>query len=64
MQFFTGEPQFLVDNLPNNIFKNYGVLGMQFGRAYKPIKPWQIASIIFKRCTTPQLSGCSGVSQA
>lgn len=64
MQFFTGEPQFLVDNLPNNIFKNYGVLGMQFGRAYKPIKPWQIASIIFKRCLNPVLSGCSGVSQA
>ena len=61
-QFFSGEIKFLTENLPGNEFFNFGKLGSQVGRAYKPIYPWHIAAIIFKRCLDPQLTGCTGIS--
>ncbi len=61
-QFFMGDIQFLTMNIPGNQFFNIGQLGSQIGRAYQPIHPWHIATIIFKRCLVPQLSGCTGIS--
>jgi hypothetical protein len=61
-QFFMGDIKFLMDNIPGNQFYNIGQLGAQIGRAYQPVHPWHIATIIFKRCLDPQLTGCTGIS--
>ncbi len=61
-QFFMGDIQFLTENIPGNQFFNLGQLGSQIGRAYQPVHPWHVATIIFKRCLDPQLSGCTGIS--
>ena len=61
-QFFMGDIKFLMDNIPGNQFYNIGQLGAQIGRAYQPVYPWHVATIIFKRCLDPQLTGCTGIS--
>ncbi len=65
-QMFGGEIQFL--NHPDmvcNLFQDYGVMAYRVGRAYRPIYPWFVLPIIYKRCldVTNEVT-CSGVSGA
>ncbi len=65
-QMFGGEIQFM--NHPDmecNLFSDYGVLAYRVGRAYRPIYPWFVLPIIFKRCIDENNEvTCTGVSGA
>lgn len=65
-QMFGGEIQFI--NHPDmvcNMFGDYGVLAYRVGRAYRPIYPWFVLPIIYKRCLDLNNEvACTGVSGA
>jgi hypothetical protein len=45
------------------LFGDYGVMAYRIGRAYRPIYPWFVLPIIYKRCKdTDNLTTCTGVS--
>ena len=65
-QLFGGEIQFLNHpDMNTNLFQDYGVMAYRIGRAFRPIYPWFVLPIIFKRCldVTNEVT-CSGVSGA
>lgn len=65
-QMFGGEIQFLNHpDMETNLFQDYGVMAYRIGRAYRPIYPWFVLPIIFKRCldVTNEVT-CTGVSGA
>jgi len=63
-QLFGGEIQFI--NHPDmvcNMFGDYGVMAYRIGRALRPIYPWFVLPIIYKRCVeNNNLATCTGVS--
>lgn len=63
-QMFGGEIQFI--NHPDmvcNMFQDYGVMAYRIGRAFRPLYPWFVLPIIYKRCLDEaNLSTCTGVS--
>lgn len=62
-QMFGGEIQF--KNHPDmqaNLWGDWGVMAYRIGRAYRPLRPWFVLPIIYKRCVGTTLSACSGVS--
>lgn len=63
-QMFGGEIQF--KNYPDlkcNLWEDWGVMAWRVGRAYKPIYPWFVLPIIYKRCLdTNTPDACTGVS--
>lgn len=63
-QMFGGEIQFM--NHPDmvcNMFQDYGVMAYRIGRALRPIYPWFVLPIIYKRCLDiDNLATCTGVS--
>lgn len=63
-QLFGGDLQFINNkDMDCNMFGDWGVLAHRIGRAYKPLKPWFVLPIIFKRCLeTNNLTTCTGVS--
>jgi hypothetical protein len=63
-QLFGGEIQFLNHpDMSSNLFGDYGVMAYRIGRAYRPIYPWFVLPIIYKRCKdTDNLTTCTGVS--
>lgn len=63
-QLFGGDIQFINNrDMDCNMFGDWGVLAHRIGRAYKPLRPWFVLPIIFKRCLeTNNLSECTGVS--
>ena len=63
-QMFGGEVIFgAYPDMAQNFFQNYGVLAFQVGRAYRPIYPWFVLPIIYKRCLENDgLAPCSGIS--
>ena len=62
-QLFGGEVQFLSHrDMTCNLFGDFGVLAARIGRAFRPIYPWFVMPIIYKRCNDDALSSCSGVS--
>jgi len=65
-QMFGGEIQFLNHpDMETNLFQDYGVMAYRIGRAYRPIYPWFVLPIIFKRCLdTGNEVACTGVSGA
>ncbi len=49
--------------MSSNLFGDYGVMAYRIGRAYRPIYPWFVLPIIYKRCKdTDNLTTCTGVS--
>lgn len=65
-QMFGGEIQFMNHpDMSTNLFQDYGVMAYRIGRAYRPIYPWFVLPIIYKRCldVTNEVT-CSGVSGA
>ncbi len=63
-QMFGGEVIFgAYPDMVQNFFKNYGVLAFQIGRAYRPIYPWFVLPILFKRCVENDgVAPCTGLS--
>lgn len=63
-QMFGGEVIFgAYPDMVQNFFKNYGVLAFQIGRAFKPIYPWHVLPIVWKRCTgVDGVVPCTGIS--
>jgi hypothetical protein len=63
-QMFGGEVIFgAYPDMVQNFFRNYGVLAFQIGRAYRPIYPWFVLPIVYKRCSVQDApASCSGVS--
>jgi hypothetical protein len=63
-QLFGGDIQFINNrDMDCNMFGDWGVLAHRIGRAYKPLRPWFVLPIIFKRCIEePALETCTGVS--
>ena len=63
-QMFGGEVVFgAYPDMVRNFFQNYGVLAFQVGRAFRPIYPWFVLPIIYKRCVENDgLAACSGIS--
>lgn len=63
-QMFGGDLQFINNrDMDCNLFGDWGVLAHRIGRAFKPLRPWFILPIIFKRCLeTNSLASCTGVS--
>jgi hypothetical protein len=63
-QMFGGEVIFgAYPDMVQNFFQNYGVLAFQVGRAFRPIYPWFVLPIIYKRCLENNaLAPCSGIS--
>ena len=63
-QMFGGEIVFgAYPDMVQNFFKNYGVLAFQIARAYRPLYPWFILPIIYKRCNlNTNLVPCTGIS--
>ena len=63
-QMFGGEVIFgAYPDMVRNFFQNYGVLAFQVGRAYRPIYPWFVLPIIYKRCVeNDNLAACTGIS--
>lgn len=63
-QMFGGEIQFI--NHPDmncNLWGDWGVAAWRIGRAYKPLRPWFVLPIIYKRCLEDiDDIACSGVS--
>jgi len=63
-QMFGGDIQFL--NHPDmvcNLFSDYGVMAYRIGRALRPLYPWFVLPIIYKRCLDEaNLDTCTGVS--
>jgi hypothetical protein len=64
-QMFGGEIVFgAYPDMVRNFFQNYGVLAFQIGRAYRPMYPWFVLPIIFKRCEEDDsLAPCTGLSE-
>jgi len=63
-QLFGGEIQFLNHpDMTSNLFGDFGVMAYRIGRALRPIYPWFVLPIIYKRCKdTDSLVTCTGVS--
>jgi hypothetical protein len=65
-QMWGGEIQFM--NHPDtrsNLWGDWGVLAWRIGRAYRPLRPWFVLPIIYKRCKgNTQLTTCTGISGA
>jgi len=63
-QMFGGEVIFgAYPDMVRNFFGNYGVLAFQVGRAFRPLFPWAVLPIIYKRCQiNDSLAACSGIS--
>lgn len=63
-QMFGGEVIFgAYPDMVQNFFRNYGVLAFQIGRAFRPIYPWFVLPILYKRCNVDDApASCSGVS--
>lgn len=63
-QLFGGEIQFMNHpDMTTNMFGDYGVMAYRIGRALRPIYPWFVVPIIYKRCRdTNNLTTCTGVS--
>jgi hypothetical protein len=63
-QLFGGEIQFMNHpDMTSNLFGDYGVMAYRVGRALRPIYPWFVLPIIYKRCKdTDSLVTCTGVS--
>ena len=63
-QLFGGEIQFMNHpDMSTNLFGDYGVMAYRIGRALRPIYPWFVLPIIYKRCRdTGDLTTCTGVS--
>lgn len=65
-QMFGGEIQF--KNHPDmaaNLWGDYGVMAYRIGRAFRPIYPWSVVTIISKRCAqNDNVVTCTGVSGA
>ena len=63
-QLLGGEVQFLSNrDMGCNLFGDHGVLGYRIGRGYRPIQPWFVMPIIYKRCADDDgVITCSGVS--
>ena len=63
-QLYGGEIQFM--NHPDmaaNLFQDFGVMAYRIGRAFRPIHPWFLMAIIYKRCQEQtNETTCSGVS--
>lgn len=63
-QMFGGDIQFM--NHPDmtcNLFGDWGVMAWRIGRAYKPLRPWMVLPIIYKRCFEAENEvACSSVS--
>ena len=63
-QMFGGEIQF--KNHPDmaaNLWGDWGVMAYRIGRAFRPIYPWNVASIIYKRCVeNNNVVTCTGVT--
>jgi hypothetical protein len=63
-QMFGGEIQFM--NHPDmaaNLWGDWGVMAWRIGRAYRPIYPWNLASIIYKRCVeNDNIVYCTGIT--
>lgn len=63
-QMFGGEIQFM--NHPDmscNLWGDWGVAAWRIGRAYRPLKPWFVLPIIYKRCQEAENEvACSGIS--
>ena len=62
-QLFGGEVMWhsVVDNCENP-FGNWGALKYQIGRAFRPLYPWFVMPIIYKRCNDDAIASCSGIS--
>jgi hypothetical protein len=63
-QLFGGEIQFMNHpDMTSNMFGDYGVMAYRIGRAYRPIYPWFVVPIIYKRCRQDNnVTTCTGVS--
>ena len=63
-QMFGGEIQFLNHpDMSTNLFSDYGVMAYRLGRAYRPLRPWFVLPIIYKRCKdVTGLATCTGVT--
>jgi hypothetical protein len=63
-QMFGGEVIFgAYPDMVQNFFKNYGVLAFQISRAFRPIYPWHLLPILYKRCVeNDSVAPCTGVS--
>ena len=63
-QLFGGEIQFMNHpDMSTNMFGDYGVMAYRIGRALRPMYPWFVLPIIYKRCRdTGDLTTCTGVS--
>jgi hypothetical protein len=63
-QLFGGEIQFMNHpDMSTNMFGDYGVMAYRIGRALRPIYPWFVLPIIYKRCKEDGLlTTCTGVS--
>ena len=63
-QLFGGEIQFINHpDMETNMFGDYGVMAYRVGRALRPIYPWFVLPIIYKRCEdATTLATCTGVS--
>lgn len=63
-QLFGGEIQFMNHpDMTSNMFGDYGVMAYRIGRAYRPIYPWFVVPIIYKRCKQDNnVTTCTGVS--
>jgi len=63
-QLFGGEIVFRdYPNNEDNLFGDWGVMAYRIGRAYRPIYPWFVLPIIYKRCQDQtNLATCTGVS--
>lgn len=63
-QMFGGEIQFINHpDMSTNMWGDYGVMAYRIGRAYRPLRPWFVLPIIYKRCAdVTGLSTCTGVT--
>jgi hypothetical protein len=63
-QMFGGEIQFKNHpDMATNLWGDWGVMAYRVGRAYRPIYPWNVVSIISKRCLeNDNVATCTGVS--
>lgn len=63
-QMFGGEIQFMNHpDMSSNLFRDYGVMAYRVGRALRPVYPWFVVPIIYKRCEeSNNLTTCTGVS--
>jgi len=63
-QMFGGEIQFMNHpDMTSNLFSDYGVMAYRIGRALRPLYPWAVFAIIYKRCQdASDTVTCTGVS--